>query len=154
MANNALEPAELPAGVEELLASWRTAWLTVDKKLMLSLFDADAADFVYQAEEQADPIHDTVALTNYWNAGADVALAGIPKWDIRSRTTTVSGDIVVIFAVVSAEILVNGLPGVIGGDMHATLIARKSGTDWKFFHYHEGRQVDPSAYVTADGSER
>jgi len=91
-------------------------------------------------------------LKAYWDAGADVALAGIPAWNIQSRTMTVTDDIVVIFAVVSAEILVNGLPGVIVGDLRATLIARKTENEWKFFHYHEGRQVDPAAYVVPVGS--
>lgn len=153
MTTNTPSTAALPAGIDELFDSWRTAWLSIDKKLMVSLFDANAPDFVYQAEEQPAGIHDAEGLIAYWDIGADTALAAIPAWDVRSRTVTVTGEIVVIFAVIYAEIVVNGLPGIIKGDMRASLLARKVGNAWKIFHYHEGREVNPAAYISAAGEE-
>lgn len=133
-------PAEL-AAVTELYERWRSAWLNVDPKLMLSCFDAEFDGLIYQSEENADALFTYAELEKYWTM-APTLLEGVSKWDeLRKRIVFLGEESAVIWTLLDTTLnLKTSPPQDLGGKLRCVLGLRKARGKWLIVHYNESRQ--------------
>jgi len=132
------------AEVMKLYENWTRAWQTVDPELMLSLYDLESDDLVYQSEENAGPLYTGQQLRNYWAAAKGIVEA-VPIWKEKSKKVVVSPEYAFIYVHLDTKIVAAAFGGEVVGEIRATLGCRKRNGVWKIIQYHEGRQMEMAA---------
>ncbi len=136
------------SALHRLFEDWRRAWLGVDAKLMLSLFDDSFDDIAYLAEENDDAARGIAGVTDYWaNTSANV-LAKVPCWEpVEPPLITVVGvDAALIWARLNTHLVLHPpYPRDLVGVLRCSLGARRRPSDgaWRIVHYHESRHLFP-----------
>lgn len=134
------QPADLVA-IDELYERWRSAWLKLDPKLMLSCFDADFDGLIYQSEENPEALFSYADLVKYWTNAPSI-LTGVSEWsDVNKKIVVLGEDSVVIWALLQTNLnLKTSPPQDLGGKLRCVLGIRKSKAKWLIVHYNESRQ--------------
>lgn len=132
------------AEVMELYEKWTQAWRDVDPELMLSLYDLDSGDLVYQSEENVGPLYTGQQLRNYWAAAKEIVKA-VPIWKEKSKKVVVSPEHAFIYVHLDTKIVSPAFGGEVVGEVRATLGCRKRNGKWQIIQYHEGRQMEAAA---------
>ncbi|MFZ1887467.1 MAG: nuclear transport factor 2 family protein [Candidatus Binataceae bacterium] len=128
------------AAITELYNKWRRAWLHVDPKLMLSLFDRDFEGVVYQSEENPEALLSYDAVVSYWNNAVNI-LSAVPEWkELKKQISFLSNDAAFIWVLLETKLLLNVTPPQeLGGKLRCGLGLRKANGYWTIAHYDESR---------------
>ena len=128
------------AAINDLYERWRAAWLKVDAKQMLSLFDPDYEGVIYQSEENPEAIMKYSDLVQYWTNATQI-LAKVPDWrELKKKVAFVGNDSAVIWALLETKLHLNVSPSQeLGGKLRCVLGLRKAGGKWSIANYHESR---------------
>jgi hypothetical protein len=129
------------AAINELYERWRSAWLKLEPKLMLSCFDAEFDGLIYQSEENPEALFTHADLVKYWNNAPSI-LSGVSEWtDLKKRIVFLGGDSAVIWTLLQTNLnLKTSPPQDLGGKLRCVLGVRKAKGKWSIVHYNESRQ--------------
>ena len=139
--NKDLLRASDEAAINDLYERWRTAWLNLDAKLMLSLFDPNCDGPVYQSEENPEALLDYSALEAYW-ANAVNILRKVPRWtELKKHVVLLGEDSAAIWVLLDTTLYLNvSPPQELSGKLRCVMGLRKTNSKWLIVHYHESRQ--------------
>jgi uncharacterized protein (TIGR02246 family) len=128
------------AAINELYERWRAAWLKVDAKNMVALFDPAYDGLMYQSEENPEAITRYSDLVQYWNNATQI-LTGIPEWrELKKKVAFLGVDSAAIWVLLDTKLHLNVSPKQeLGGKLRAVLGLRKAQGKWSIANYHESR---------------
>jgi uncharacterized protein (TIGR02246 family) len=132
--------SEDSAAITELYEKWRSAWLHVDPKLMLSLFDPNFEGVVYQSEENPEALLTYDAIVSYWTNAANI-LSKVPEWkELKKSVSFLNNDAAFIWVLLETTLLLNvSTPQELGGKLRCGIGLRKASGKWTIAHYDESR---------------
>lgn len=127
-------------GVTELYDRWRSAWLNVDPKLMLSLFDPTYEGVVYQSEENPEALLSYDAVVSYWTNAANI-LSKVPEWkELKKKVTFPGNNSAFIWVLLETTLRLNvSPPQDLSGKLRCGIGMRKANGRWTIAHYDESR---------------
>ena len=139
-SDNIEKRAEDTAAINELYERWRSAWLNVDVKVMLSLFDPSFEGVIYQSEENPEALLSYKDIVSYWTNAVNI-LSKVPEWkELKKQVTFIGEDSVVIWVLLDTKLHLNvSPPQELGGKLRCVLGLRKANGKWTIAHYDESR---------------
>ena len=132
--------SEDSAAITELYEKWRSAWLHVDPKLMLSLFDPNFEGVVYQSEENPEALLTYDAIVSYWTNAANI-LSKVPEWkELKKSVSFLNNDAAFIWVLLETTLLLNvSPPQELSGKLRCGIGLRRANGKWTIAHYDESR---------------